>query len=79
MTTGNRKTNRNHLPFLYFIFCVLLSKTAFAGNLSEIYELSVANDPELAAAQLDISLGKNRPAQSFATSSPNRRPSADIR
>ena len=51
MTTGNRKTIRNHLLFLYFMLCVLFSKTAFAGNLSEIYELSVANDPELAAAQ----------------------------
>ena len=48
---GNKKTTRNHFLFLVFLTCNLFSKTSFAGNLSEIYELSVSNDPELAAAQ----------------------------
>ena len=51
MTIGNKKIIRNHFLFLGFILCNLFSKTSFANNLSEIYALSVSNDPELAAAQ----------------------------
>ena len=51
MTPGNKKMIRNHPLCLCFILFTILSSGAFAGNLSEIYELSVANDPELAAAQ----------------------------
>ena len=51
MIISKKKTFRNYHFFLFLLLCNLSPMSAFAGNLSEIYELSVSNDPELATAQ----------------------------
>ena len=51
MIISKKKTFRNYHFFLFLLLCNLFPMGVFASNLSEIYELSVSNDPELATAQ----------------------------